>query len=245
VLAGSVVFVPPINPAEFPGLAGQVRSQVKVYYGNRPTDGGTKLVPIKGGQLRLVYPLAPDGIPLQEDAVLHPGAKAGIYVLDLDVAGVELLEHEEYRVEAVDGDQRYGVGVTAPSAVPDSDAVHLDPIDHGLNEPLTLPHPGDGRLAFVVVRWAPDPERPQCKSPPKPETYSSVPKSAKDVNDLAKDDERWRADPIVIPGTAFPVCGGYAVVVAAMARGSDASGDLFVGSQLVAGKATGQVYRVR
>jgi hypothetical protein len=114
-----------------------------------------------------------------------------------------------------------------------------------VGEPLEIPHPDVDRLAFVLVRWAPDPARPACTRPAKLDTYSSVPRTSKDANDLAEDDARWRTDPIVVPGLAFPSCGIYAVVVAAMARGSAATGNLFIGSQLFAGKATGQVYEVR
>lgn len=246
VVAGSVLFVPPIDTSEFPQLSNQVRNQVKVYYGDRTdVDGKTKLVPREGGSLRLVYPLAPHGIALTEETVMNPRAKKGFYILDLDRVDVELLPHEEYRIEAVEDGQVYSVTVTAPEGVPDEEAIQTTPIEHAVNTPLSIPHPGDDRLAFVLVRWAPDDERPECTQPEKLDTYSSIPKSSKDINDLAKDDSRWRADPIVIPAEAFPRCGIYAVVMAAMSRGSGGSGNLFIGSQLFAGKATGQVYEVR
>jgi hypothetical protein len=256
VVAGTVLFVPPIEIAQFPGLTGQVRSQVRVYYGDRPTDGGSKLQPISGGELKLVYPLAPQGLPLREETVVAedpavpdaekpPSPKPGFYVLDIARAGVKLLPHEEYRVIATDSGEEFKMAVTAPEGPSDAEAVKTDPIEHGVDQPLELKHPGADRLAFVLVRWAPDPERPDCERPRKLETFSTLPKTGKDALDLAENDQRWRQDPIVIPGTAFPNCGIYAVVVAGMSRGSAASGNLFIGSQLFAGKATGQVYKVR
>jgi hypothetical protein len=241
VVVGTVLHVPElVDPTRNPPETRPERTEAAVFFGEI-VDEHSDPRPVGGATVRLIHPMAPEGVGLVEDP-----DDPGNYELSSETdPRLVYLPDQEYRLEVEEGGERYVMRVTLPPE--GHDRVKLDSqevVPHERNTPLELAHPDPSRLAFLAVSRGPDPAT-GCASAVKKKVYTTVPKKGSEVLDLIDDDDFWHRDPLVVPGEKFAECGLYSVVVSLVERGFPESTNLFLGSQLFAGWAGGELVRVR
>ena len=241
VVVGTVNSLPELqDPTKVPPVTLPERTEAAVYFAEI-IDTDTDPRPISGAKVRLIHPMAPEGLRLHED----PG-DPGNYELSSETdPRLVYLPDQEYRVEVEEDGETYVMRVTLPpaGAAPLAVGSKGKILDHPRNTDLEIPHPDPAKLGFLHVARGPDPAT-GCPSSVKKRLYSTVPRKASQVIDLLEDDEFWHRDPLVVPGDKLNACGLHAVLVSVVARGFPESNNLFLGSQLFAGWADGMVVRI-
>lgn len=240
VVLGTILHVPElVDPTRSPPEVLPERTEAVVFFGEI-VDEGSDPRPVSGAQLRLIHPMAPEGLALVEDP-----EDPGTYELSSETEpALVYLAEQEYRLEVEEGGERYVMRVTLPRE--SAGKVTLDPQAVRLHErhtDLKLDHPDPAELAFLTVGRGPDPTT-GCASPVKKKVYTTVPRKGAQVLDLIEDDDFWHRDPLVVPGDQLGECGLYSAVVSLVARGYPESNNLFLGSQLFAGWAGGTLVRI-
>lgn len=104
---------------------------------------------------------------------------------------------------------------------------------------LTRNSPTGGKLnvAFVAVNSL----GPDGSADAKP-TWTNLPQTPLGLLQLVVDDNPWRQATVDIPGSAFPAAGLYLVSLTAVEEGGPSSNDLFLGSPVLIGSASGGLF---
>lgn len=238
VVTATLIRTPEMPDPEAPGSKLPAKIAVQVLIGDLQDGLTGSAAPVSDAKLKLVFPMEPEGIeiPLQD-------AETGTYLLESDVQPrLVYLPEQEYRIVIEDGEERI-MKVTLPKDDPSKETLNADvPEAHARSAPFEIVHPDPENLAFATVSRFPDPDNLTCVITDPAEigklTYNNAPSDLEAVKKLIQDDGEWRADPVVVPGEAFPDCGRYVVVLSTMARGQAETTNLFIGSQFLAGDSS-------